>query len=52
MISNSYVWRLVFFRLGVTNSYVWELVILTFGGKFSYVWGLVSSRLEVSSSLV
>ena len=31
-VSDSYVWGLVFLRLGFSNSHVWGLVILTFWG--------------------
>ena len=52
VVTNSYVWRLVFFCLGVSFFTFWGLVILTFGGYFSYVlvvsnsyvWGLVFLR--------
>ena len=55
MDGDSYVWWLVFLRLGVRGSYVWRLVFLplmvirflrleleniTFEGWFSYVWKL------------
>ena len=43
-VSNSYVWGLVFFRLGVR--------FLTFGGYFSYVWGLAFLFLLVWNSYV
>ena len=44
MVSNSYVWELVFLRFKVSDSYV--------RGQFSYVWGSVFLRLGVSDSYV
>ena len=41
----SYVWGLVFLRLGVSNSYL-------LGVSNSYVWGLVFLRLRVSNFYV
>ena len=48
MVSDFYVWELVFLRLGVRRSYVCGLRILTFGGsgflrlgvRDSHSWGL------------
>ena len=47
MVSNSYVWGLVFLRLGVSNS-VRGLVFLPLWFINSYVWGLVFLTLGVS----
>ena len=47
MLSNSYVWGLVFLRLGVSNSYVWGLVFLRFGVNF-FSLGVCNFRLRGS----
>ena len=39
MVSYSYVWWLVFLRLGVRDSYVWGLVFLRLEVRDSYVCG-------------
>ena len=41
MVKDSYVWRLVFLRLGSCNSFVKRLVSLRLGVKDSYLLGLV-----------
>ena len=49
---DSYVFGLIFSRLGVSNSYFWQLVVLLFRVCNSYVKGLVFLRLGVSNSYV
>ena len=48
MVSNSYVWGLVFLRLGVIVCYVSGLVSLRLRVSNSYVWGYYLLRLGVS----
>ena len=45
-VGKSYVWGLVFLRLGDSTSYVCELDFLRFGVGNSYVWGLVILTFE------